>query len=313
MLKIVISLLLFVVITESRAQVSTGLAATADVVSSVYLGGGEYEATVDNFRSSVSLYDQFDISVGDLFWTETSIPTEPCFQYEILSITYETNGLITFILRGNGLIGSSKRPKINSVAAILSKSPNINLSLFKASQSNLIGYISANLQECVMNDVILNIDNIGSERLDSVYVTQQGTFAIFNFVYADNTVQTDTISLDITVNGATVSSDQVTILGDGSGADQLRVDTINAIATKSDLITFSKNLYIYNFFIGGGMLLGGNSVVVPNLPSLESQFFVTRNGLRYNTNNFLSFTGNQIFFNDYNFQANETVTVYVYR
>ena len=307
---------IFLVLTSfvSYSQTLTGFTGTVTSVNSSYVGNGEYSITATDFRSSQSLYDQLDLAVGQIIYAEPRNPNSACNKYKILQISFETNGDITFLTKGSGIVGSTARPKDNDVLAIVSTTQFNNIPLFKASQNNLIGYVSPNLQECMMNDIIFNIDSIGTNSLDSFFFEQiQDTSFQFVSIFNDGSIVRDTFNLSIATNSATVNTDGSIITGNGSISDPVTADTVSILATKNDLLQSEKKWYKYDYSIGNGMTVGQNFITVPDLPTDEAYFRSIRNGVQYSTNGNLTFSGTLIFFNDYNFQNNETITIYVYR
>jgi len=216
----------------SIGQVSSGFTGTVETISSTYIGNGEYSITTTDFRSTQSQYNQFDLAVGQLIWAESRI-NNPCNKYEILQITYEQNGDITFVARGDGIVGSINRPKDQDILAVVESTEFNQIPLFKASQLNLFGYIAPTLQECMMNDIIINLDSIGTNQIDSIYLNQIDTNVIFFYRYLNGTVETDTARFSVTLNNTSINTDNITIEGNG-GNTPLSVKTYGPFATQAE-------------------------------------------------------------------------------
>lgn len=291
--------------SNTYSQTSTAFSGTADIVSSTYDGQGDYTIVIDNFRSPSSQYDQFDLQVGQILWSENRLPSQPCNQYKILSINYDASGTITLTTRGDGIIGQQNRPKEVSGAAITTETEFHSFSILMSSQPDLEGFISPKLQNCMMADAFLTIDSIGTNSLDTFYFEQsQDTIFEFVAIYNNGSITRDTVNLSISANAATVNTDGVTIQGDGSNGDKIRVDT-SYVATINDLRSFT-----YEYTVGIDVLINDNTLTLP-LPTFSfRKLEISRNGVAQHLNNEITISNDIVTFLTYNFEQNEIITVY---
>lgn len=299
-------ILLFITVINSYSQV---IGAT-DIISSSLILGNEYNIRVENVSDITTVNNYLDIKVGMYLWTSTSIPNQDCNEFLITEVTDIGNGILD--LKGTNL----RRSGFSGVArgrgsALVEYTPSYELPYFLPTSSANFGMINPKVQTCIMNDLIFKIDNsikAGDSDLDSILSIQFIQDTILEVTLRSGFKLRDTFSTSTTTINSTILFDDNMFNGTGGINNEITIDTF-LIATKNDI----KNWYLYEYSIGNGMNLNENQISVPDLPSDNSFIRVIRNIAEYPIGNLVIKTGNILTFNDYNFEENEKITIYIYR
>lgn len=311
-LVIIFLLLLFTV--NVSAQLYNPLLGTVTIVSSQNVNGNNYKINIRDFNDLRGLKYAFNIQKGHYIWSKPILANKNCQVFKIDSIESLSNGFYNLYVHNLYESGFQGNAQIGDNLPIVESTKEFNLPAFIPSTGGDFGTIDATVQVCMLNDALNKIDSIKYKTLlevdpivdldviqDSIIILRKESGLTFG----------DTISIAGTVNYTSIDSDGLTILGDGTPSDRVRVDT-NLIATQNYVQNQLKGFEVYTYVVGTNLTVNQNIINLPFTPSNLSNLFIERNGINQYINYSVSLTSNQLTFNDYNFVENEVIKIYYY-